>query len=138
MLNMILIYVFMILCKRTWEWVWWMEKARKKTPGIKNLPGLWWEEHKFQLAENVVLGIPLGALWFTGWLTPFVSAGVNWIYSQMGQDPGIATLPVVVEVNALTTMPAALIIDTVGKPMAKKLMELAQKYFGQDEAPAKP
>lgn len=126
MIRIAFSYLGMVLFKWTWESVFWMERQRNGD-GMRGLLARWWAAHRLDLIGKAALHFPLFGLWISGILTPYLNAGVQWLHRRT-MDEGIATVPpeLISDVTWLTTMPAAFMLDTFGKPVAVRLTELAR------------
>ncbi len=141
MLQILASYVVTILVKWGWEAGDWLEEQRNGD-GVKGLLARWWMAHRLALFQKGLLHIFLFVGWYNDALTPLVNKMVQVFHSNL-MDEGIATVPpqLVSSVTWLTTIPAALILDTFGKPIAKRLLAVGKALtssFTNKGAPAAP
>lgn len=127
MWDVVLVYVGVVLLKWFWEAADWMEEQRNGD-GVRGLVARYWLSHRLALLQKGILHVPLCIGWANGVLTPWINEAVQWAHTTVAPDPGIATVPpsLISGVTWLTTIPAAPILDTVGKPIAKRLASIAK------------
>ncbi len=130
MLNLVLLYVVMVLLKWGYEAMAWMRKNRNGD-GISGAAARWWASEQFEIAQKAILTVPLCALWLSGALLGILNATVGQLGQAIAGPADVASAPLFSAVTWQTTMVAAPILDTFGKPWAS----LLEKFIGA-KAPA--
>ena len=108
MATLILIYIGAVLAKWGYEALDWIEENRKL--GLKG----WWEAERLHLVKKTIMHAFTGTAWITGGLLALVNATAG----SMGMG-AIET------VNPATTAMAAFMLDSLGKPIMKRLRRKA-------------
>lgn len=104
MITLVLVYVGAVVLKHVYEMIDHLEAERGV--GI----AVWWAAHRLGLAKKFLVHIPLCAAWVTGGALAAVNA--------MTATAGLGAME---SVTAANTIMAAWMLDSFGKPFAKRL-----------------
>ena len=106
----ILAYIGAVIAKQAYEILDWLESNRGSGPAV------YWAGHKFDLGKRAFFHVVLCSLWVSGLLLGMTNGALT----SLGAEPLAA-------VNWQSTIAAGWMLDTLVKPLAKRLKKAADE-----------
>lgn len=112
MLSLVLCYIAGVLVKQGWEASDWV--LEHKGQGYRG----WWSDQRAEVIKKAFMHVALCAGWVTGLLGNVMAGGMSALAegATLGGAEAV-TLPL----TPATTIMAAFVLDSIGKPLMKRL-----------------
>lgn len=133
--SLIAVYATVVLLKWAYEWTDWMSE-QKNGDGLRGLASRWWASHRLSLLQKGVLHVALCGLWINGYLLGPLNSTVGKLAELWQGDTGIASAPLFPAVTWQTTALAGTLLDSLAKPIAKRIRRVRRVIEDDGATPA--
>lgn len=117
--KLILIYIAGVLVKWGWEAFNWVGDHR--AAGFRG----WWDDQKIEVGKKAFMHVFLCPGWISGLLTNVISSSVGTLTMSNETGPAVS-IPII----PATTIMAAFMLDSIGKPLMAKLKRREKEEVG--------